>query len=239
MVFSRKDAHTPFLPALPHGGLAQAKRRQTTPFGSGWRGIFAIPDKYVKLLLGSESVAGRAMSAKQLAAAAQNMRLNLYAMFDPQAKKLISELNAAEAYTKKTGFLSVAVHGGLSGTELRTTIRHERLHSIWLKNKDHPELARFVKEAPPLETSLAGVGMELDEARQHIKLLQKRGVELEERFTHGYESSRSIRPRLRAAGLELPEMANRALLRASRGSSTAPGLSMPAATGSRVTSKSL
>ncbi len=224
LMFSRASRQTR-VHGLADEGQRQDSRHRHTDFGSGWRGLFKVPEKYAAAVFGHGRVAGRAMGKAELAAAAQGVKLNLSAIFDPQARTLIKELRAAEKYTTETGFHATAINSAVPAEQIRQVIRHERLHGVWARYEGHPVLTKLADVAPPLEQNLVKTGVQ-DQAGA-LKSIQKMGLETEERFTYGYESSRQIMPTLRQHGLELPQLINRSMLRASQGSSLAPGLARP------------
>jgi hypothetical protein len=137
-------AHEPLIEGLRHGGQAQHMRRALTAFGSGWRGIVGVTSELMNVIAG-EGSAGVSISkewvsrSRKLAQkAAQTGVFGKRALNTQEIgryRKIAGQLEHAEGWVDKTGHGLVLVDPQKSH-DLRSTIRHERIHSAHFAGKN-------------------------------------------------------------------------------------------------------
>jgi hypothetical protein len=239
---------------LRHGGWGGG-RRSRTDFGSGWRGLVKVPQNALPREPGFAWVAPD--FAKQ-----QN-ELSFYldraeerGIKPEAAAKLRRDLQGAEAYRNKTGFEPVFVSESAakeSPTELRSVLRHERIHSLHSASKDSPVIQEAIASGPDLEGALRShyTHLGVDPARVSIKAKATRmiyqssyrGAPNEEfalsseRLAFGNMHDKTFFRRMRSAGLPDPRVVMKS--GASRETVTMANKSLKAARGARRMSRAL
>lgn len=142
------SAHKPGIEGLRHGGLAQTGRRALTRFGSGWRGISKLP---------SEIAAGLHLKAASVGPKGLDAIIGRVKNSPVHYGSHIADLEAAKAWSERTGFNAVLLSEDLPQDMVRSSIRHERIHSLHGRSPNHPFFREKLSKTPELRDAIHSV----------------------------------------------------------------------------------